>query len=351
MNSKTEPTAAKLGQQQGFVAIFSVIIIMMVMTLIAVGFASLAQRAQRRTLDNQLSVQAYYAAESGVNDAIEFLENGNGDYVREDCNDALPSGFPSSVIDGVLGVEYTCLLITDAEDLRYTNITSTIATIKSEDGSNFNNITFEWSGPGQPSGSDENFRPADGWGNRVDVLRVDLTPLNNLNRSSLIGNTYTFFLYPLSGSGTNSTTLPAPSETGKGQRIMTGCNPDGSIWVCRMEANIAPGNNFAVRVKGLYGNPFNLTITPAFNNTTRRLADGQKNIDVTGKANDVLRRIQVRVPVDGGLGDSDRFGLRDAYGLTVGDHICKRYFVGDGFDAKSEGPSSPASAVQACNFD
>lgn len=347
MDSITLPTSRNRGQQ-GFVAIFSVIIIMMVMTLIAIGFASLAQRAQRRTLDNQLSVQAYYAAESGVNDAIEFLESGNGDYVRENCNDSLPSGFPAPTIDGVLGVEYTCLLITDAEDLRYTNISSTIATIKSEDGSNFNTIAFEWTGSGEPFNSDENFPTANGWGNRVDVLRVDLTQINNLDRSSLINNSYTFFLYPLSGSGTNSTSLPIPSETNKGQRIMTSCNQDGSIWVCRVEIGIAPGNNFAVRVKGLYGNPFNLTITPTFNNTTRRLADGQKNIDVTGKANDVLRRIQVRVPVDGGLGDSDRFGLRDAYGLTVGDFICKRYFVGNGFPADNE---AAGSGQQACDFD
>ena len=46
---------------------------MIVMSLIVLGFAQISRRNQRESLDRQLSTQAFYAAESGVNDARELI--------------------------------------------------------------------------------------------------------------------------------------------------------------------------------------------------------------------------------------------------------------------------------------
>lgn len=59
--------------QAGLVSFMVVTIIMIVLTLIVLAFARLVQREQVQTLDRQLNAQAFYAAESGINDAVREL--------------------------------------------------------------------------------------------------------------------------------------------------------------------------------------------------------------------------------------------------------------------------------------
>ena len=55
--------------ESGIVSLMMTLVIMLVISLIVIGIAQLSRREQRQALDNQLSTQAFYAAESGVNDA------------------------------------------------------------------------------------------------------------------------------------------------------------------------------------------------------------------------------------------------------------------------------------------
>jgi hypothetical protein len=61
---------AGLRREGGFVSIIVCMIIMTILSLITIGFAQIMAREQRQALDRQLSSQAFYAAESGVNDAL-----------------------------------------------------------------------------------------------------------------------------------------------------------------------------------------------------------------------------------------------------------------------------------------
>ncbi len=63
-------------KQDGFASIVIAIIMVIVLSLITVGFAQLMRTEQRSALDKQLSSQAYYAAETGVNDAAKALNAG-----------------------------------------------------------------------------------------------------------------------------------------------------------------------------------------------------------------------------------------------------------------------------------
>ncbi len=66
---------AKLKQNEsGLAAIAVTMIIMGIVTLIVVGFATLMRREQRQALDQQLSTQAFYAAESGVNATRAYID-------------------------------------------------------------------------------------------------------------------------------------------------------------------------------------------------------------------------------------------------------------------------------------
>lgn len=323
--------------QKGFISIFSVLIIMAVLTLITVGFAALSQRAQRRTLDTQLSMQAYYAAESGVNDASAYLRS-HPTYTKESCED---DGVFGHQVDSANGIEYTCILVTRPTSLRYSNATETIGVLRFEDNREINEITFSWDSPsrGEIASSVDIFPDRTSWGGKVSPVRVDLVPLAGngaaLDRVSLVANTYTFYLYPTVNSGVTATEFTVSAGPGEAGRILnTRCADDDSAeFRCMATIQLSgpsPGRtSYGIRTTTLYGG-VDSDVQPGYDGQGGELIEGQVDVDVTGRANDVYRRISVRVPLDG-IGNPN-WGLRDAFGLWTGDSICKRYFVGPGFN-------------------
>src|SRR6185437_4851692 len=60
--------------QKGLASIVIVIVLVVLLSLISIGFARLMNRAVNNSLNNQLTSAASYAAQSGVNDAIAYIE-------------------------------------------------------------------------------------------------------------------------------------------------------------------------------------------------------------------------------------------------------------------------------------
>src|SRR5688572_5036935 len=109
---------AKLHKQEsGLVSIVVTTIIMLVLTLVVIGFARLSQREQRQALDRQISTQAFYAAETAVNDARDKLKTASaavlGDEYMDDCDEfSTAVGLTGQrVIDAAAGVSYSCLMV------------------------------------------------------------------------------------------------------------------------------------------------------------------------------------------------------------------------------------------------
>src|SRR5687768_8797387 len=101
--------------QQGMAAIFVTMIMMIVISLIVLGFAQVSRREARDSLDRQLSTQAYFAAETGVNDAVEVIKSSGAGSIPEktSCEYSGPEYDASkAVIDSTNNVSYTCLLVT-----------------------------------------------------------------------------------------------------------------------------------------------------------------------------------------------------------------------------------------------
>ena len=138
-------------KQAGMVAIMVTLILMIVISLIVLGFAQISRRNQRQALDRQLSTQAFYAAESGVNDATDAIktavENGVAVASKPDCA-STGGGFYSTnpVIDAGTNVEYTCLTVDPTPDtLVYSNVgmKSTIVPLIAESGT-ISRIDLVW---------------------------------------------------------------------------------------------------------------------------------------------------------------------------------------------------------------
>lgn len=350
----TNPTNTSQNRQAGMVAIMVTLILMIVISLIVLGFAQISRRNQRQALDRQLSTQAFYAAETGVNDAAKLLRDtpaGTAIPPKPDCA-STGGGFynsltASSVLDSAANVAYTCLIVDPSPpSLVYGNIgsTGTVVPITAASGT-IDRITLIWQSkdgtttPANncPTTAASVFSTAASWNCGYGVLRFDLVPTaGSHTSSSLQAATMSSHVVPLRPGSTGTPQPLAYATGGSSNRIGTVCvNTQCSLTL----TFAAPQSQYYMRLMSLYKD-VSMQITASSGGTPVNLTGTQALIDVTGKAEDVLRRIQVRLPLAGSSANQ----LSD-YGLAVTRPICKRFSVMDGFflsDAENAVPGVSA---------
>jgi Tfp pilus assembly protein PilX len=331
----------------GMVSMMVTLIMMLVISMIVLGFAQVSRREQRASLDRQLSTQAFLAAESGVNDARKIIQNniGSGKSLQKDACDQSGSGpgsaYTGLTYDGSLkgypvdptnNVAYTCLLVSTQLNNIHQQVSSdgpsSTIPIHPDGAGTLNTLHIKWDvdrsqnpspKPSQCRTPDKPLTfPTGNWDCDFGVLRLDIVPTDSqyLNRTDLMKRQKTFFLYPTFGG--TSAQVDYGNDSGKVGRMK--CDVDGCIVDL---TNIDAGNstNYAVRVSSLYVDG-TLDIT-ASNQSDQdmKLADAQALIDATGRAQDILRRIQVRLSL---LSTSNV----PSGALDSGGAICKRFQIG-----------------------
>jgi len=329
--------------QDGLVSFMVALFIMLMLTLIVLSFATITRREQRQTLDDQLSSQAFYAAETGVNDARKVLSTTPNKSVT-DCNLGA-AGFSNNVLDGASGlISYTCLLINPSpSSLQYPDIpqgTSQIFPVTSASGTNITSITVNWQNKLTNSTSNRGINcPTSGNGFPtitsytascdMPVLRIDIVPLGAIapNRPNLIANTKTFFMFPQKNIGAQTVNF---STANTGDIVRGNCLTTTSP-LCGLTITNLSQPSYFLRIRAIYEDA-SVSITASdVSNPTINLSGAQAIIDSTGKANDVLRRIQVRIPVIGASNvPAPDFAIQSA------NSICKRFFVGAGINAGTD---------------
>lgn len=328
-------------EESGLVSFIVTALVMIILSLIVLGFAQQIRREQRQTLDRQLNTQAFYAAESGVNDAIKVVK-GNISYAKSSCSTTLPFPYNNPVLDTPAGVvSYSCILVdptpttlvfddieTDQSrivpiipsgtlqnlDITWQDTTSspTFSDCRaSVPGSAFPSLT-NWAQPGRPK--------------CPGVLRVDIVaiPAGGFTRDYLLNNTRTAFLYPLNtGSSAFSSVVANPGLTSQGVIAGVNCGAPSAPPASRQcKARFTlPSSNYYLRIKSIY-KPSAVTVSAENSSgTLLPLGGAQAVIDSTGKANDVLKRVQVRIPITLVKGSFPELSI-DSLGS-----ICKRMVV------------------------
>jgi hypothetical protein len=324
----------RLGQSEsGMVAVMVTFIMIAVIGLIVVGFAQVTQRALRNTLDSQLSSQAFYAAETGVNDALAALQVISGPVTpKPDCND-LPPNYnfnttKQSEIGGpTSGVSYSCLTIDPTPTTLSYSLTSKsdeVIAINSANG-NILALTFSWTPAATvptlnlcPVNEGTYTKAQSAWTCPFAVLRTELVPTDagSLNRASLLANDRVNFLNPVrAGAG-------VMNATDNAKNVRAQC----TTATCSVTMNFAgAGSSYYLRLRSLYVANANVSISGV--TTTGqpiKFAGVQAQISVTGKAQDVLRRILVAVKLNGVP------GVAPTEAIVSGDSICKRFSVTNG---------------------
>lgn len=337
--------------QAGLVSIMVTIIMMLVISLIIIGFATVTRRNAREALDRQLSTQAYYAAETGVNDAIsainanrvsDLLSNtgyatncsGSGSFMA--TLNTINSTSNQNLLNADGSVQYTCLLVNPIPG-------SIITTVPADDAENVplnpsapTTLKFSWQSQGTSGNAaacPASFQPQAAWAAACPygILRLDIFKVTNGDADTAMANTASIFLLPTSaGAGTTAIVY------GTSNVIKATCSAATST--CSAVLADAGGANFSgqyyVRESNLYRGSGNVTIEPAPAASSVTFSGADVLIDVTGKAQDETRRIQERIS------PSDKVTPQSSTAISSGTTVCKRFTV--------EGSGSSADPNDLC---
>jgi hypothetical protein len=327
--------------QNGLVAFVIVMIVMILLTLIVLAFGKLVRREQKETLDRQLNTQAFYAAESGVNDAADalrqfpLLANQEYDQCDEFVTAATAAGATiNNVIDGA--IVYSCLLVDPSPlELTYDSVplNESVALPLQSGGSSgsvpitsleiyFNDSSLK---------NNVNLSGCPGLGTypvsypatcQIGILRLELVPFTGpKSRDQLITDRAIAFVQPSSAGGSASFTYASASGDSQGLRHQAVCAAATLPRRCRVTITGIPGMTLGyLRMRSIYRTT-GVTIRAFSGGTQVELSGAQAEIDATGRANDILKRIKVTRPIGSG---SDLF---PEFALQTTRTQCKRMTV------------------------
>ena len=335
-----------LNNQNGFAALVVALIIIIVLSLITVGFAQLMRNDQAAALSKQLSSQAYYAAESGVNDAYEAYINGFN-VPKTNCNSTV-SGQGSQYLNNLnvnttTNTGVTCLLMNpDPPNVIIGDIQNNRPVVVEMQGcstgqstsnppctngppASVGSINIQWNDTSDNNSLNSNncsqFLPTASTSSNTwsyqNILRIQLIPLSSNNTYTAYlcpdnslgqGNVYTIYKSSNPGIGLTASFSGNPSSnTGSGDILNSSC-PNGRP-PCSITLNVSKladhirnlYSTYLLVLSSIYPNPITSTIT-MYSSTNQSqqnqldIADAQLLVDSTGKAQNVLKRIQVRIP-------------------------------------------------------
>lgn len=155
-------------------------------------------------------------------------------------------------------------------------------------------------------------------------------------RSNLISNTYTAYFYPVNGASNSPTFTTNPGSQGQIFRTqckkIIGTNRDSCS--INLDMSTAPGGPYLFHVVSIYDQS---DISIQADGGSTKFKNSQAVIDATGKAQDVLRRIQVVYPLQNHVSlPSDALEATD---------ICKR------MQSNTTNTTYPDSAIDAsCDY-
>jgi Tfp pilus assembly protein PilX len=364
--------------QRGMVSILVTMIMIIVITLIVLGFAQVTRRNERESLDDQLSTQAYYAAESGVNEAVNYLTNpkyiGTPFNTMNNCTSFIGTlsavGVSNDLNAPTDSTKYTCLMVnTEPNTLTVSPLTqgsNTILYMANTDNEPFTTLNFQWAQQSNPSfgastcsgsgASGKALPTLSSWDCPYGLFRLDLVDATNISNASLESNqdVMSFYLIPSYRTGSpfmKATTINWAPETAAAcssdtsrcpvQILPISCTANGG---CSLQMTIKGGSTeYFARLSMMYQDSSSIIVAGgdathpyvAAAGAGVSFAGGQALIDSTGQSEDELRRIQVRIPLE------TLSSTLPANALQTTDSICKQLTDGPNVPFQDICPGHP----------
>jgi Tfp pilus assembly protein PilX len=328
-------------KEQGLAAIFVTLIMMIVLSIFVLGFVAITKKESSAAFERQESTQAFYAAESGVNDAISAINTGFlttfKPLGKQQCA-TYPTGSPyfppnSNILDSARNTSYSCLLINPfTTQLKYSNISTdhsnvvpiqvvdpVTGTVQAPD-----HVAISWQNQGSANfpytnysncGGAKKYNPIaflegpqtlwDATNCQAPILRLDIIEADVLTtfnppanaKPKLDNSIQTFFLQP-QGGGPKVKVNYAPPSTSP-QVVEIACKAAfANPYYCTANIYGLGSRQYYFRLRSIYtGGDIIISPIPVAGQTDV-FANAQATIDSTGQVNSVVRRIQVQFPFD-----------------------------------------------------
>lgn len=359
-------------RQDGFASLIVALVLILVMALITIGFAQLGRREQQTALNSQLGAQAFYAVESGINDAKQFIANrhitpigvlSSGE--KNNCT-ALKDNLYDPKLNPTTDTVYSCVLMDDQPlktEAKIEDGTSWTTSFQPVNNAGtavaLNQLTMDWNyGAGLrelPQAEFGKLPPPSEWVSPVPiftrqgvpaVLQVSITALPNngsADRKTLIGNTYTAYLYPIfKGPGTANFT-----PGGSPAMIAGYCVHDVVHCLATITIPSTPYDSsywYLVHVTAFYA----ATTLQLSSSPNVHFNHSQAVIDATGRVRNVVKRVKVHVDLSNTSNQSPN--------ALEGQNICKRFNTAPGTPGSTDfidpsGTNVNASATSSCRLD
>ena len=322
--------------QSGMISLIICMMLMIVISLMTLSFATLSRREQRQALDKQLSTQAFYAAETGINDASKaILDNPSAVGDISDCDTTSqakinPSGISSGILDATSNVSRTCVFVDQTPSQIDDVVGESASTVFLISATGLTALDIYWendsavSSPVFPPTIDTAAGALSqdvGWNSSTPVvLTVQLIPFptTGTNRAAIAGGLIYVLGYP-----TSSTTNQTATTTNLNGRLMGGgcatsntSTPNNWPRQCKITINGLSGQYYII-LKSTY-DPVHATVEGRdAGNVRLPFVGAQVLIDSTGRANDVTKRIKIYRPLRASA------NLPSSV-LEIGDDLCKR---------------------------
>ena len=305
--------------EEGIVSILVTIVMMIVLTLLVLGLAQIGLSDQQNALKRQLSTEAYYLAESGINYSI------NNNYSSNCSNGGI-------IIDSTTKASIPCVLssITNNNLYQLNSGQSKVVPLSGTD--NISSINLSWTGSNAISGnqcSNSGLTKVASWNCPYPILMVNIVSadllqsgknIDTLFKENLTDGITTLYLYPYNGVGDSSTI------TSINQIIKVDCRSGTSCSVNINTGNIAQNlHEFYLRITPIYG-PTSIALSGTVINSGT-IKSNQTAIDSTGKVGNTSQRLYNRISTSNttslsNQGNSDQTPL---FGIQTTKDLCKNF--------------------------
>jgi hypothetical protein len=327
--------------ERGAVALLTTIIIGILLTIITTGLISLMISELRQSNDAEQSVRAYYAAQSGVEDAISKVIAALPGQVAQVCPGA---GTTNTNLDpanpGKVG--WTCQQIsysgspTGSLPLRDKSTQIEIGNVPA-----VRSMSLQWDltpppfAPGFFNAPVGNFPDTSGGWDHPAVIEVALV---EYPAGSFVASAGTIVLRNALVVPTTGVGVPILLTSLSGNSVRAGsCNAGAGSYHCTaLFTGLNPANSYIVRLRSRYvGSDYKLTFLNAAGGVVQ-VPDGTATIDITAKAGDAFRRVVYKVPFQNGAAS----GLD--YVIYSDTDVCKNFGVISGAYDPAVGGTCPS---------
>lgn len=337
--------------EKGFVALFTTILLSLLLIIITVSLVTLEVAQLRKSNDSEQTLRAYYAAEAGIEDAVAkvmagTIDKDSPDVTTKDCIGTATGTLPNASFDAAGSAGWTCQRVTfSGSPTGKLDKADEAKTVDTFQAPAYDRIVVQWNQTTNPSAAfydsnivGGNFPAAGGyaWAPPLEVSMLEY-PTGGFSASDICtdgalpagcrvklrnivivpdGTTgaYTASFNSTSGHG------PWGGNCGPLPRTVPFA-PTLSGYNCYAVINgFSAGDSHLLRLRSRYG-PSSYRLTFYNGPTQVDVPDGTATIDVTAKAGDTYRRVVSKLPLTS-LASS---GLN--YVIYSDSDICKNFSI------------------------